>query len=100
VTGIDLPNATATVDFSLPTVTANSFVYGLLAAPVTLNPNTDHYIVSTEVSGGDQFADLDSKVLTSAEASVTQAVFGDGVSTNYTRGGGPGNSYGPVDILF
>jgi hypothetical protein len=26
-------------------------------------------------------------------------VFGDGV-TPFIRGGGPGNSYGPVDVLF
>jgi hypothetical protein len=66
---------------------------------VTLNANTEYYVVSTEVQGADQFGDLDTTVLTTADATVLSAVFGDGVSS-YTRGGGPGQSYGPVDVIY
>ena len=98
VTGTDIPGATTTIDLAAGGP-PNDFVYGILAAPVTLTPNTEYLVLSAETSGGDQFFDLDTTVLTGAEASVVSAVFGDGV-TPYVRGGGAGHSYGPVDVLF
>jgi hypothetical protein len=97
-TGVDLQGATATIDFATGGV-ANEFSYGILPAPVTLAANTEFLVLSQETDGGDQFLDLDTQVVTSAEAGVVSAVFGDGV-TPFVRGGGPGRSYGPVDVLF
>ena len=97
-TGVDVPGATATIDLAAGGV-ANEFVYGILPAPITLTPNTEFLVLSQETLGGDQFFDLDTTVLTSPIASVVSAVFGDGV-TPFVRGGGPGHSYGPVDVLF
>jgi len=98
-TGIDIPNASTVVDLSSPAVAAGTFAYGLLPAPVVLAANTEYYVVSQEAAGGDQFYDLDTTVETMPVASVTSAVFGDGIS-NYTRGGVAGHTYGPVDVLF
>lgn len=98
VTGADIPGAATTIDLAAGGP-PNDFVYGILAAPVTLNPNTEYLVLSSETSGGDQFFDLDTTVLTGPAASVVSAVFGDGV-TPYVRGGGAGHSYGPVDVLF
>jgi hypothetical protein len=97
-TGVDLPGGTVTIDFAAGGV-PNEFSYATLAAPIVLTPNTEFLVLSQETNGGDQFFDLDTTVLTSAGASVVAAVFGDGVSP-FIRGGGPGQSYGPVDVLF
>lgn len=98
-TNVDVPNAATMVDLTSPTAQAGTFVYGLFPSPVMLNPNTEYYIVSAETSGGDRFADLDTTVFTTGDAAVVSAVFGDGISS-YTRGGGAGNTYGPVDLIF
>ena len=98
-TNIDIPNAATTVDLTAPTAQAGKFVYGLFANPVRLDPNTEYYVVSAETLGADQFADLNTTVLTTADAAVLSAVFGDGLSS-YTRGGGPGQTFGPVDLIY
>ena len=97
-TGVDVPGGTATIDLAAGGVN-NEFVYGILPAPITLTPNTEYLVLSQETLGGDTFFDLDTTVLTSPIASVVAAVFGDGV-TPFVRGGGPGHTYGPVDVLF
>ncbi len=96
-TGADLPNASVTVNLS-GGGPANGFVYGIFSTPVTLTPNTEFLVISQETSGGDQWYDLNTSVTTLPVATVVQAVFGDGVAP-FVRGGGPGNTYGPVDLL-
>ncbi len=98
LTGVDVPGASTTINLAAGGI-ANEFSYGILPAPVTLAANTEFLVLSQETLGGDQFFDVDTTVLTSQEASVVSAVFGDGV-TPFVRGGGPGHSYGPVDVLF
>jgi hypothetical protein len=98
LTGVDVPGGTVTIDLAAGGI-ANEFTYGILPAPITLAPNKEFLVLSQETLGGDQFFDLDTTVLTGPEASVVSAVFGDGV-TPFVRGGGPGHSYGPVDVLF
>lgn len=97
-TEADVPGATVTVDLSAGG-TANEFAYEIFPNPITLNANTQYYILSSETAGGDQWFDLDTTVVTQAFASDISAVFGDGIGP-FTRGGGPGHTYGPVDILF
>jgi len=98
-TNVDVPNAVATVALSSATAADGEFVYGVLENPVTLSANTDYYVVSQEVAGGDHWYDLNTTVQTTGVASVTSAVYGDGVSS-YTRAGGQGQTYGPVDVLY
>lgn len=98
-TGIDLPGAAATVDLAAGG-TDNEFVYEIFPGPVVLNPNTEYYVLSQETLGGDQWYDLDTTVVTANVATVTSAVFSDGVGGTFTRGGGAGHTYGPVDLLF
>jgi hypothetical protein len=97
-TGVDLPNASVTVNLSAGGP-ANEFVYGILPTPVTLTPNTEFLVISQETSGGDQWFDLNTSVTTLPVASVVQAVFGDGIAP-FVRGGGTNNTYGPVDLLI
>jgi hypothetical protein len=96
-TGVDLPGAAVTI--SLSGTVPNQFAYGILAAPVLLNPNTEYYVVSQETIGGDQWLDLDTTVVTASVATVVAAAFTDGVAP-FVRGGGPGHTYGPVDFLY
>lgn len=98
-TNVDVPGAVTTVDLSAPDAVDGEFVYGALMNPVTLLANAEYYVVSEEIAGGDRWYDLDTVVQTTAVASVVSAVFGDGVMS-YTRGGGPGQTYGPVDVLY
>jgi hypothetical protein len=96
-TGVDLPNGAVTIDLSAGGP-ANELVYAVLPAPITLSANTEFLVLSQETSGGDQWYDLNTSVVTLPVASVVSAVFGDGVAP-FVRGGGPGNTYGPVDLL-
>ncbi len=98
-TNVDMPNAVTSVALSSANASDGQFVYGVLVDPVMLAANTDYYVISQEVAGGDHWYDLDTTVQTTAVAAVTSAVYGDGVSS-YTRGGGAGHTYGPVDVLY
>jgi hypothetical protein len=88
----------AAVGINMAGGTPNSFVYNTLLTPVTLTAGADYYVVSAEVSGGDQWHDDATTLATSGIASVTDSVFSfDGVnfithSTNAT--------YGPLDFLY
>lgn len=96
-TTVDVPGAATVVDLSAANVPDKAFAYGLLQNPVTLSANTQYYVISQEST--EPFYDLDTTVLTTAAATVVSAVFGDGVAA-YTRSGGPGQTYGPVDLLM
>jgi hypothetical protein len=98
-TQVDVPGAATMIDLSKTNVADKAFAYASLPTPITLTPNAVYYVITQQTPGGDHFFDLDTTVLTSGVASVTSAVFGDGVAS-YTRGGGPGQTYGPVDLLI
>jgi predicted transglutaminase-like cysteine proteinase len=79
--------------------TAGTFVYANLAATVTLNANTNYYIVSQESQGGDPWYDIDTTVQTTAVATEKGGIWSsDGVTYN-TDLPAPA-SYGPVDFLY
>lgn len=110
-TNVDVPNASVIVDLTAPTAKVGKFVKGLFVDPITLTPkpitltaNTEYYIVSSETAGADQWADHITQgnlttVGTTGDAVVESAVFGDGIAT-YTRAGNPGQTLGPVNVLY
>jgi len=98
-TNVDVPGAATMIDLSKTNVADRAFVYGTLPMPIVLAPNATYYVIGQETPGPDHFFDLDTTVLTSGQASVISAVFGEGVAS-YTRGGAAGQTYGPVDLLI
>lgn len=85
----------------------SGFKYAPLSQSVTLPANTTYYLLSAELSGGDQWYDLDSTVGTSSIATVDAAVYRRLGSDNQpvitsmvNSSGGPGHSYGPVTFRY
>ena len=98
MTKMDIPGADTIVSFSAGTV--GEFVYGNLATPVTLSPNTTYYLMSQEISGSDNFHDsADTTVTTTPAVSRVFAVFGDGISS-YTEAPIDTFVYGPLDLQY
>jgi hypothetical protein len=94
--GIDL--GTVTIPISDAT---QGFAYATLVPAVVLNVNTEYYVVSREVAGGDVFHEvLDTTVTTTDVAQVTSGVFNDDADSLYRRFGAPGSTYGPVDFKY
>jgi hypothetical protein len=104
-TGVTIPGTAVTLDLAAsPAAVPNEFAYALLPSAVVLNPNTEYYVLTEETDGGDQWFDQDTTVSTTSPtvptsvANVTNAVSALGAS--FVRSGGPGHTFGPVDILF
>ncbi|MDQ6666524.1 MAG: beta-propeller fold lactonase family protein, partial [Acidobacteriota bacterium] len=95
--GTDVPGGSVTV--SLPGGgTPGQFVYTPLASPVTLDANASYYLISQEISGGDQFYDA-SPVTADGLVSVNSAVvYWPGVG--FLTVGRPNYSFGPVNLLY
>jgi hypothetical protein len=105
VNGVTLPGAAVTLELAAaPGAVPNEFVYAILPSPVVLDANTEYYVFTEEVDGGDQWYDQDTIVSTTSPtvpvsvATVTNAVAPLGAS--FVRSGGPGHTFGPVDLLF
>jgi len=73
-TGFVLSNGSLLI--SLSGATAGQFSYVDLPAPITLSANTSYYLVSQEVSGGDQWADETTTVTTTTAATCDGAILG------------------------
>ena len=97
LTGADVVGGTASI--SMVGGTPGTFVYGLLANQVTLNANSAYYVLSQEISGGDQWYDDDTVVQTTANAVLNAPAYG---TTPYAAvpGLGPGQTYVPVDFKY
>ena len=93
-TGADVVGGSASVATSGGS--PGGFAYGSLASPVTLSANTTYYLVTLEVSGGDQWYGDDTTVQTSPIGSVTSGVYLSG--STYVLAAAAGNTYGPVDF--
>lgn len=94
--GVDL--GTVTIPVSAAT---QGFAYATLQPSVVLDANSEYYVVSHEVSGGDAFHDvLQTTVTTRNVAQVTSGVFNDDADPRFQRSGGPGSTYGPVDFTY
>ena len=76
------------------------FSYTPLALPVTLEANHAYYLVSQEMSGGDQWYDGNNALVhASSVASVNQSVSSSN-GTSYTTAFGAGNSFIPVTFRY
>jgi hypothetical protein len=89
--------SSAQVDTSQATV--GMLLYGVLANPVTLNANSNYYIMSHETKNGDAFYNTATVTQTTNDAVLTGPVYSpDGGP--YTPTASPGNPYGPVDFSY
>ncbi|MBV9743319.1 MAG: immunoglobulin domain-containing protein, partial [Acidobacteriia bacterium] len=95
-TGLDLPNASVGANMALPS-TPGPIYYFPLTAPVTLNANGKYYVVSQEVSGGDQWYDVSTVIQTTNAAAVQGGVYGLPYTLSHSAGS---FSYGPVDFQY
>lgn len=75
--------------------TAGQMTYCTLSPSVALAANTSYDVVSQETNNGDQWYDYDTTVGPSW-GQVTKAIYNNGT---WNFNGGPGNSYGPVDLV-
>jgi hypothetical protein len=93
--GNDVPGSTVIVN--LAAGTPGSFTYVQLPSPITLRPNTQYYLVSSEVVGGDQWYDFCPINMTGG-ATVLGPVYWDGF--HWFPVGIPGMGYGPLSLLY
>lgn len=75
-TGADVEGSTVTVSMAGGTV--DQLVYGDLAAPITLEPNTTYYLLSSEDVTGDSFGDCCDNLFAGSGAAVNGYVYHDG----------------------
>ncbi|HEX3621486.1 MAG TPA: DUF4082 domain-containing protein, partial [Acidimicrobiales bacterium] len=91
----------ASVAVDMNGAAAGTYVYASLAAPVTLTANTAYYLVSQETAGGDRWYDYDTRTVTTSAGSDTGIAYATNDSPNaFVAGGGPGQSYGPPNLLY
>ncbi len=95
--GVDVPGGSASVN--LAGAIAGGFVYSTLLSPITLSANTEYYVVSQEVFGGDQWYDYNTIVQTTNAGTVISAVYDNG-PFSYIAPGSAGQTYGPVDFRY
>jgi hypothetical protein len=93
--GNDVPGGTATL--AMAGCTGGAYAYVTLSSPLTLAPNTTYYLVTLEVSGGDQWYDY-GPVTTSSVGSVNYPAYSAGGA--YVLVQAPGYAYGPVNFLY
>lgn len=96
-TNIDVPGASAVVNTAGASV---GFAYAPLAMPVTLAANTAYYLVSSEVSGGDQWYEGNNTLTYAASvATVNQSVYSSN-GTTYTLSYSANNTYIPLNFRY
>ncbi len=94
-TGVDVPGGSALV---MPgAATPGTFAYASLGTPVTLSASKTYYVLTQETAGADQWYDYNTNLQTSADATGTGPVYGNG---SWSSGGAAGHSYGPVDVKY
>jgi hypothetical protein len=76
---------------------AGQFVYGTLSSAVTLSANTRYYLVSQEISGGDQWAHDNTTVTTASNATCDGPVLSD-ANGGWTLRLVPNTTFGPVNF--
>ena len=94
-TGLDIPNASVTVNMAGGTV--GSFVYGAFPNPITLSANASYYVLSQETQGGDQWYNQATIAQTTTDATLSSAVQGPPyvpVSASASH------LFGPVDFTY
>jgi hypothetical protein len=97
--GLDVPGGS--VSISLPSGQSGAFVYATLASPVTLNSDSNYYIVSQETSGGDQWYDWSNTLVTTTNAATDGAsVWSPDGSTYNFIASSSNHMYGPIDFVY
>jgi hypothetical protein len=98
-TSADLAGGSATV--ATAGQPAGQFAYATLAAPVTLKANTGYFVMSQEVSGGDQWYDWTTNLVHTSVASVPGQVWsGAATPSSYTVGTGTNQGYVPLSFIY
>lgn len=77
---------------------SGEFKYVALPAPMTLPANTDYYLATSEVAGGDYWYDFDARVTTATFAAARGATYSDASATYWTVRPGDEYSYGLVNF--
>jgi len=96
-TGTPVPNADVVVSLM---GRPEGFVAVDLGSVVTLTAGQRYYVVSEEVTGGDQFFDNDTVLTTRPDATVVSPVYYDSTGMQWVMLGNAGNSYGPVNFAY
>ena len=96
-TKADIPGGS--VNLNLAGGAAGDFVFAQLPSAITLNPGADYYIISQEVSGGDQWHDSNTQVSMTGVVTKVYAVNGDGAG-NYNTAPVNGSLYVPVNLQY
>ena len=96
-TKADIPGGS--VNLNLAGGAAGDFVFAQLPSEITLNPGADYYIISQEVSGGDQWHDSNTQVSMTGVVTKVYAVNGDGAG-NYNTAPVNGSLYVPVNLQY
>ncbi|MEO8592843.1 MAG: hypothetical protein ABI759_05950 [Candidatus Solibacter sp.] len=94
-TGVDVPGGSVSV--SMLGGTPGSFVYAALASPVVLTANSAYYLATQETANQDTWYDANTIVQTTADASVTQAVYFD---SSWHLMGSANRAYGPPNLTY
>ena len=95
-TGADV--AGSAVSLNMAGCTAGQFVYAALSASITLAANTSFYLVTQELSGGDQWYDHGA-VSSTGDAAVSAAVYSFD-SLYWTQASGGNTAYVPPNLQY
>lgn len=102
---LKLVNSTTNVDVSGSAITVNTsgatpgqYLYGALAAPVTLSAGGSYYLVSQENYGGDSWYDSNTTVTPTSAASVAGSVYY--ANNQWNAGGGANVTFGPLNMMI
>lgn len=97
VAGNDVPGGSVSVN--MLGGTPGQYVYGALAIPVVLAAGTSYILFSLEVDpGGDQWGDDDTTITATPDVSLFSAAYVTGTSN--VNIGSPGQTYGPLNLLY
>lgn len=78
----------------------NKIKYVELSSPVILNPNTDYYLASFEVTGEDSWYSFDTTVSITDVATIINAIYLATTGNWIPVPGGEGKTYGPVNFKY
>lgn len=73
--------------------------YVPLPASVLLTPNTEYYVASQEVSGGDTFFSYNTTIVLDGTATPLGSIYSLN-GTTWTKAGTSNSTYGPVGLVF
>jgi hypothetical protein len=95
-TGADV--AGSTVPLNMAGCTGGQFVYAALSTSITLPANTSYYLVTQELSGGDQWYDHGA-VSSTGDAAVSAAVYSYD-SSHWTQASSGNTAYVPPNLQY